>query len=286
MLETIIFAVDGVIAETHEARREAFNDVFDEAGVGWHWDRACYAQLLRGARGQELGACAMIGAFIGQRVVRPRHLGDLSNMIVAMERRHAVLLRERFKSRRVQLRSGIASFIQAAASERIGLAIMTHDDGENVRMLLDACLPIETRAAIEVIALPPHGDVADRPNAYSEATALLDADSHGCLVVESSVQGLADARAAGVTGVMTWGLYPRMDEIVAPLPGTHTSSVADASSFFLSRWDCAPPRELLSYIRDVHGMQSRLLHRMDVFIPPTATLDKEVNNAGLRYLEA
>jgi beta-phosphoglucomutase-like phosphatase (HAD superfamily) len=285
-LGTIIFALDGVVAETHEARREAFNDVFSEAGVGWHWDRACYAQLLRDSRGQELAASALIEAFLRERVVRPRHLGDLSNMIAAMERRHASLLRDRFAHRRVQLRAGIAPFLHAAAREGITLAIMARDDSENCRTLLETRLPAELSGAIEIIALKPHCDMKNGPSTYSNIATALDMDMRRCLVVESSAPSLAEARAAGIAGLMTWGLYPRMDDITSPRNLGLTTSIADAFSFLLNRWDCAPPRDLLSYIRDVHSMQCRLLYPSDIFSPASAFLQNEVNHVGLRHLEA
>lgn len=285
-LEAIIFAVDGVIADTHEARREAFNKVFSEAGLGWHWDRATYAQLLRSAGEQELVASALIEAFLRGRVTRPRHLGDLSNMIAAMERRHASLLRDRFTCRHVEFRSGIASFLLAAAREQIDLAIVTRGDDDNVHTLLETRLPLELSAAMEVVAFEPNSDLESRETEYLEVATLLDVDIRSCLVVESSVSRLVEARVAGMAGLLTWGLYPRMDEITSVLSRANTPSIADATSFFLSRWDCAPPSVLLSYIRDVHSMQCRLLCSPNAFIPSSAILDKEVDNVGLRYLEA
>jgi beta-phosphoglucomutase-like phosphatase (HAD superfamily) len=285
-LEAIILAVDGVIADTHEARREAFNDVFSEAGLGWYWDRETYAQLLKAAGDRELVAGVLIGAFLKDRVTRPRHLGDLSNMIAAIERRHASLLRDRFKSRRVELRAGVAAFLQAAAKEQIILAIVSRGDDENVRALLESSLPFDLNSAIEIVSFGGPGTLRRQESPHLEVAAMLDVDIRNCLVVDSSMRSLAEANAAGMPSLMTWGLYPRWDEISSPSDAVHAPSIANAARVFLSRWDCAPASKLLSYIRDLHTMQCGLLCPESIFPPSTAITDKEVKNAGLRYLEA
>lgn len=42
----LIFDVDGTLAETEEAHRQAFNATFAAAGLDWHWDPPLYAELL------------------------------------------------------------------------------------------------------------------------------------------------------------------------------------------------------------------------------------------------
>ena len=105
-LRAIVFGVDGVLAETQEARREAFNKVFVEAGLDWHWGRVLYAQLLKATDGKE-----MIQAFVDRH--RP-HAG-------ARTMRHETTcpclktFRRRSKSARGPRRSGTR---RRARSER------------------------------------------------------------------------------------------------------------------------------------------------------------------------
>jgi beta-phosphoglucomutase-like phosphatase (HAD superfamily) len=49
----LIFDVDGTLAETEELHRRAFNHAFARHGLGWHWDRAAYKDLLRVTGGKE-----------------------------------------------------------------------------------------------------------------------------------------------------------------------------------------------------------------------------------------
>jgi hypothetical protein len=123
-------------------------------------------------------------------------------------------------------------------------------------------------------------------NAYTQALAALDVDGRNCLVIENSAHQLAEAREAGLASIVTWGYYPRLDEVTSLMIGAAPSSIPDACSLFLSRWDCASPAALLSYLRDAHGMQCRHRYRASHFTPPSVTLDSEVANVGVRYLEA
>jgi beta-phosphoglucomutase-like phosphatase (HAD superfamily) len=52
-LAALIFDVDGTLAETEEAHRQAFNEAFAAAGLDWRWDPALYRRLLAVAGGVE-----------------------------------------------------------------------------------------------------------------------------------------------------------------------------------------------------------------------------------------
>ena len=54
MLRALIWDVDGTLAETEEAgHRKAFNQVFAEQGLSWHWDETRYGELLAITGGKE-----------------------------------------------------------------------------------------------------------------------------------------------------------------------------------------------------------------------------------------
>ena len=52
-LEALIFDVDGTLADTEEAHRQAFNAAFVKLELGWNWEPDLYARLLRVSGGQE-----------------------------------------------------------------------------------------------------------------------------------------------------------------------------------------------------------------------------------------
>jgi len=47
--EAVIFDVDGTLADTEEAHRQAFNATFREFGLHWHWDAERYVALTADA---------------------------------------------------------------------------------------------------------------------------------------------------------------------------------------------------------------------------------------------
>jgi beta-phosphoglucomutase-like phosphatase (HAD superfamily) len=281
-LEAIIFAVDGVLAETHEARREAFNEVFSEAEVGWYWDRASYGDLLKATSGH-----GMIAEFVRVRAGKWRHPRDLSNMIGAMERRHAALLLDRFNKRRVQMRDGVIAILHAAARDDIAIAIATRENADEVRALLETRLSPNLAATVEIVA-GRGGDVAgDVRNVHAAALEQLGLTGRKCLAVESSARGVGDARAAGLPVLLTWGNYPRLEECGEALSLAGAPTLFGASSAVLSRWDCATPTEVLAYLRDVHALQCRLARPAAKSSSyPSAIHDKEMSDAGFGHLEA
>ena len=52
-LEALIFDCDGTLAETEEAHRAAFNALFREHDLDWHWSIETYTKLLKITGGKE-----------------------------------------------------------------------------------------------------------------------------------------------------------------------------------------------------------------------------------------
>ena len=130
-LQAIIFGVDGVLAETQEARREAYNQVFEEAGLDWRWGRTVYAELIRGAGGDDL-----IERFFASRLPGRWQTDDLALLTSVMKRRFRRVYRDRLESGSVTLRDGIVDFLDAAVRDGIRIAIAGWESTEDVMLLL------------------------------------------------------------------------------------------------------------------------------------------------------
>ena len=53
-LKAFIFDVDGTLSDTErDGHRVAFNQAFDEYGIGWHWSVETYGELLAVTGGKE-----------------------------------------------------------------------------------------------------------------------------------------------------------------------------------------------------------------------------------------
>src|SRR5262245_4060035 len=129
---TLIFDVDGTLAETEGIHRRAFNAAFLEHGIEWYWDRGTYSKLLRVAGGNErLRAYAKTQPPPYRYTAR--HLLEVSQ---GKTRHYARLMAQHT----CRLRPGVEAFIHAAIARRQTLAIATTTTFSNVEILLSATL--------------------------------------------------------------------------------------------------------------------------------------------------
>jgi len=114
MFKALIFDVDGTLAETEEAHRQAFNDTFPEFGLDWHWSRDLYRVLLKTTGGKER-----------MREYAASHLQiDPADIPVAdIHKRKTTRYGELIATGLVPLRPGIASLIADATSNGLRLAV-------------------------------------------------------------------------------------------------------------------------------------------------------------------
>lgn len=159
------------------------------------------------------------------RIMRERL--DLDVPDAAIEREIVDGVVERYRREGAPLIDGAVEAVRRIADERpVGLASSAH------REVIDAALAATgLTGAFRVIVSSDevaHGKPA--PDVYLAAAARLGADPATCLVVEDSYNGVAAARAAGMTTV----LVPNAS--VPPAPGT-----AELADLVLSRLDRLDP---------------------------------------------
>jgi HAD superfamily hydrolase (TIGR01509 family) len=198
-LKAIIFDVDGTLAETEEAHREAFNRTFKEAGLNWHWTVEDYARLLKTTGGKErmkrhrdvLGATA------------PDH-----DEIAALHKRKTAIYADIVASGDLSLRPGVPELVSDARAAGIRVAVATTTNTPNVEALCRACWSQPADAVFEVIAA---GDeVAAKkpaPDVFELALARLGLPAQDCIAVEDSRNGVLSAHAAGLAVVVTPNAY-------------------------------------------------------------------------------
>lgn len=206
MLQALIFDVDGTLAETEEVHRAAFNAVFDEMGLGWHWDRPMYGRLLDVTGGKE-----RITHFIATE--NPSQVpdaagGSMADAIAAMHRRKTDIYNEMVASGGLELRPGVEQVIRAAKASGMRLAIATTTSLPNVESLLSATLGSDGIALFETIAA---GDMVQQkkpaPDVFLLALEKLGLPARNCLALEDSLNGLNSAHAAGLATLITRSAY-------------------------------------------------------------------------------
>jgi HAD superfamily hydrolase (TIGR01509 family) len=196
----LILDVDGTLAETEEAHRQAFNIAFAGAGLDWRWERAVYKDLLRVAGGKE-----RIRAFDNSRGGQPT-LSD--SEIAELHRIKTGLYAKLITEGGCPLRPGIRALLDSARKRDQPLAIATTTSRANIDVLLSASLGKDWENWFAAIAA---GDEVTRkkpaPDVYLTVLSKLGLPAHQCLAIEDSGIGLAAATGAGIPVLISRSAY-------------------------------------------------------------------------------
>lgn len=203
--KALIFDIDGTVAETEEVHRQAFNDAFVQTGLGWHWGRTIYKELLQVAGGKE-----RIRAFDWKRR-GPLSLSDeeIAELHRIKTDRYVELIRQGACS----LLPGVAELLAAAHDRGQRLAIATTTSRANIDALLAVAIGQDWPDMFEVVVA---GDEVARkkpaPDVYLEELRKLDLPAAECLAFEDSGNGLRSALQAGISVIVTRSIYFHDDD--------------------------------------------------------------------------
>ena len=203
-LEALIFDCDGTLAETEEAHRAAFNAVFREEGLDWHWSIETYTELLKVTGGKE-----RIRHFLRNYAPsKADHYIEHDDLIPAMHVRKTAIYMDLVKTGEVPLRPGVERLIREARASGMRLAIATTTNIEPLTALFEGTLGVEALSWFEAIAAgdmvsnkKPAGDV------YELALKGLNLQGPQCLAFEDTTNGILSARAAHIPVLITVSEY-------------------------------------------------------------------------------
>ncbi|MFV2057355.1 MAG: HAD hydrolase-like protein, partial [Thiohalomonadales bacterium] len=132
-MQAIIFDVDGTLADTEEAHRQAFNDTFRERGLAWHWSIQDYLSLLKVTGGKE-----RIRHFIDTSQGRlPEPVADMDDYIAELHRAKTQRYQAIIEAGQLPLRTGVKRLLLEARRVGLKLAIATTTSHSNVQSLLE-----------------------------------------------------------------------------------------------------------------------------------------------------
>jgi beta-phosphoglucomutase-like phosphatase (HAD superfamily) len=198
-LKALIFDVDGTLADTEEAHRQAFNAAFIAMELWWDWSPHLYARLLRVSGGKE-----RIAHYIGTLAVSPAERERLLQLVPLIHDCKTGIYKDLLESFKVPARPGVARLIGEARAAGLRLAIASTTTPANVGVLLDGALG---RGAIHWFHNISSGDIVrskkPEPDIYRLALQGLRLPAEQCIAFEDSVNGLRAARAAGLFTVLT-----------------------------------------------------------------------------------
>ncbi|MGH8299566.1 MAG: HAD-IA family hydrolase [Steroidobacteraceae bacterium] len=210
-IEALIFDVDGTLADTEEAHRQAFNDAFSAHGLEFSWSRELYRELLQVTGGKE----RLAAFFAGIRLAESER-GRLHGLIPRLHATKTSFYRERIDSGTVPLRPGVRRLMSEAHAAGVRLAIASTTSPDNVSALLEGALGYDALDGFSVIAT---GDVVPRkkpaPDVYLLALSQLGVAARCAVAFEDSAIGVAAAKAAGLLTVATPSDWTRSQDFAA-----------------------------------------------------------------------
>ncbi len=205
-LRALIFDVDGTLAETEEAHRAAFNQTFEAWGLGWHWSRDDYRQLLKTTGGKE-----RMRAHQATLPETARRLDD--DEIARLHKEKTAAYGAILASGGLQLRRGVAELMDAARAAGLKLAVATTTNTPNVEALCQCCWHKPAHEVFDEIAA---GDMVPAkkpaPDVFLLALTKLGLPATDCIAFEDSRNGVLSALAANLPVVVTPSAYTDTDD--------------------------------------------------------------------------
>ncbi|WP_147111180.1 HAD-IA family hydrolase [Tateyamaria sp. syn59] len=181
----------GVLAETSDIQRRAFNTAFELNEIDWHWDDETYRALL-----EVPGGKARLNYYAKAQAVEV----DIDAIYEAKLDAFETVLVDG-----VDLRRGIADLISEARLQQMKIGFVTATDPRQVAALLKGLESVIDPSVFDFI-----GDrtIAARtkpaPDIYNEALRQLDVTANAALAIEDTPES---AQAAVAAGIRTLG-YP------------------------------------------------------------------------------
>ncbi|PPD68057.1 hypothetical protein GOBAR_DD35063 [Gossypium barbadense] len=227
----LLFDCDGVLVDTEkDGHRVSFNDTFNEKELGVTWDVDLYGELLKIGGGKE----RMTAYFnkTGWPDKAPKSEEERKEFIASLHKRKTELFMALIENRLLPLRPGVAELIDQALGEGVKVAVCSTSNEKAVSAVVSCLLGPERAEKIQIFA----GDVVPRKKPdprewsclgsnpishaynimllslgqeaiYTLAANTLGVEPSSCVVVEDSAIGLAAAKAAGMTCIVTKSGY-------------------------------------------------------------------------------
>lgn len=214
MNRALLFDCDGVLADTErDGHRVAFNQMWRELGVPWHWSVEEYGRKLRIGGGKERMASLFDDAEFLAAFRAPETVAERQNLIKDWHERKTKIYKEMVASGKIAIRSGVRRLFEEALSQGWTLGVCSTSAKDAVESVLQRAVGDENVRRFSLILA---GDVVKAkkpaPDIYEMAARKLQISPDHCVVIEDSHNGLRSAVTAGMKCLITINDYTRGED--------------------------------------------------------------------------
>lgn len=183
--KALLLGAIGVLAETSDIQRRAFNTAFEEHELFWHWDEETYRALLEVPGGK----------------ARIRYYAMGQGVTVDIDSLYEAKLQAFLRGLQggVPLRPGVAELIAEAQAQDMKIGFATATEPRQVQAILDALegeLDPKVFDFIGDVTMAANGKPA--PDIYEVALEKLGVSADDALAIEDTPESAAAAVAAGI----------------------------------------------------------------------------------------
>lgn len=204
-LKSLIFDVDGTLADTEEVHRQAFNQAFSEFGLDWNWTPRLYTKLLETSGGRE--RMRKYGADLRSEF---NSEAGFQSFINDLHQTKSAIYREKLASGQVPLRTGVARLINEGRDAGLTLGIATSSSTANLHTLLDQNLPPDwPRWFTSIHTCDSVPTKKPSPAVYQAVLAETGIPSANTIAFEDTVNGLLACTAIDLPVVITTHYFTR-----------------------------------------------------------------------------
>jgi len=200
-IRAILFGSIGVLCETSDIQRRAYNSAMAYAGLSWEWDTAIYSDLLEIMGGQARLAllAAATGTALGEVTIEAIHARK-TDLACAQVREPG----------RVQPRPGVIALAQLAKARGLRLGFVTTTYQPNIDAIFAAIAPALTPADFDyIVARDTVARGKPAPDAYHVTLKALGIAAADALAIKDTALSVMSARRAGIATIATPGALTR-----------------------------------------------------------------------------
>lgn len=184
--QALLLGSIGVLAETSEIQRRAFNTAFEMNELVWHWDRETYGILL-----EVPGGKARINYFARAQGVDVDIEQIYEDKVAVFD--HAL------RNTRVAPRPGITALIADASHAGLKIGLASSTDPRQVAIILHALRHELDASVFDFIGDRTQVDqVKPHPEIYRLALAALSVKAQDAIALEDTPESAAAAVSAGI----------------------------------------------------------------------------------------